>query len=70
MPNNGPGLWAARKAAMDAVSNAYTQSTDAADAVAYRNALGEADSQAILDYIQTHTEIQAGEHTGTITTID
>lgn len=70
---NGAGLWAARKAAMDAVTEAFNQTTDPGEAQAYRDALGRADSQAIVDYLEAHTVVQTtsgapdSEHTGEIT---
>lgn len=51
MALNGPGLWAARKTAMDAVTATYTQGSDAAAAQNLRDQIGLADSQAIVDYI-------------------
>ena len=49
----GPGLAAARQEAMDAVT--CTQTSTAADAQAYREALLLADSDAIVTYIQTNS---------------
>jgi len=69
MALTGAGLWAARKAAMDAVTP--VQGT-AAQAQAYRDALGLADSTAIVTYFVTNTVVTTtygapdGEHTGGI----
>jgi hypothetical protein len=68
----GSGLWAARKAAMDAVVSAYTPGSDPAAAVQLRIDIGIADSDAIVQYIQNNAEVQTtagapdSEHTGVI----
>lgn len=70
MALTGAGLWAARKAAMDAV--ALSQTDVAATAVSYGEALGLADSTAIVDYFKANTVVTTtsgapdGEHTGNI----
>jgi len=70
MALTGAGLWAARKSAVDAVVMA--QSSDSATAIAYREAIGLADSTAIVDYFIANTVVTTtsgapdGEHTGEI----
>ena len=70
MAMTGSGLWAARKAAMDGV--AMTQGPTAANAQSYRDALGLADSTAIVTYIQQNAVVTTtsgapdGEHTGEV----
>ena len=70
MALSGAGLWAARKAAMDAVS--FAQGSGAGAAAAYREALGLADSNAIIQYFMQNTEVQTtsgapdSEHEGVI----
>ena len=70
MAMTGAGLWAARQAAMDAVP--LTQGSGVAAAVNFREALGLADSTAIVTYIQGNAVVQTtsgapdGEHTGTV----
>lgn len=65
----GADLWAARKAAMDAVPESQG---DSASAVAYRDAKGLADSNAIIQYFIQNTVVTTtsgapdGEHTGEI----
>lgn len=66
----GAGLWAARKAAQDAVPP--VQDASAASAIAYSDAVGLADSTAIVTYITgaavvtTTSGAPDGEHTGTV----
>lgn len=62
MGMTGSGLAAARKAAQDAV--ACNQTSTGADAVAYREALLQADSEAIVTYIQQNAKA-TGTDTGT-----
>ncbi len=68
MGMTGSGLWAARKAAMDAVVAPSSSNPD--DAISYRDALGLADSTAIVEYIQANAVVQTtsgapdSEHTG------
>ena len=70
MAMTGAGLWAVRKAAMDAV--AMTQGSNAGTASAFRDALGLADSTAIVEYVQQNAVVQTtsgapdGEHTGVV----
>lgn len=69
MALDGAGLWAARKAAMDAVTPVQG---DTAEAIAYRDALGLADSNAIVTYITANAVVTTtsgapdSEHTGTV----
>jgi hypothetical protein len=58
---------------MDAVTATFTPGTNAADAQAYREALGLADSTAIVTYLEANTVINTtsgapdSEHSGEIT---
>lgn len=51
-------MWAARKAAIAGV--APVQSSDPAAIAAYRDAVGIADSQAIIDHIKASMTVQSG----------
>lgn len=70
MAMTGTGLWAARKAAMDAVTS--PSSANPSDAIAYRDALGLADSTAIVTYIKQNAVVETtsgapdSEHIGHI----
>lgn len=65
MAMTGEELWAARKAAVDAVP--MTQSSNPANAQEYRDAVGIADSTAIVTYIQqaAQVSISSGSSAGT-----
>ncbi len=57
MAMTGAGLWAARKSAIAGV--AAVQSSDPAAVAAYRDAIGIAESQAIIDYIKANMGVQS-----------
>jgi len=69
MAMTGNGLWSARKAAMDAVA-AVQGNAEAAQG--YRDALGLADSTAIVSYVTGNAVVTTtsgapdGEHTGQV----
>jgi len=55
MAMTAAGMWEKRKAAMAAV--AAVQSSDPADIAAYRDAVGIADCQAIIDEVVANSEL-------------
>ena len=62
MAMTGPGLAAARKAAVDAVAS--NQTSNAADAQTYREAVLLADSNAIVQYIQQNARCNGSDSHG------